>query len=256
MKRLFIDLKNIVDEIKSKCQFEFKKSIYFCDSKKDLKFLEEEYNVRKEHGFKVKWLEKHALEKLGLQAYAAIESESGAVMDVYKLANDLLEYCEKKGLEIFDRTELKEVKQLENKCVATIEGDFKVKCDHVVYCTGYESTEKLKEDVVNLKSTYALASEAFEKLPKAFRNHIYWNTSSPYLYFRSTPDGRIIMGGGDENFKNATKRDALLHKKERSLTKDFKEHFPDIDFKLDYSWAGTFGETKDGLPYFGKPDIR
>ncbi|WP_394330132.1 hypothetical protein [Gillisia marina] len=27
-----------------------------------------------------------------------------------------------------------------------------------------------------------------------------------------------------------------------------------MHFELDYSWAGTFGETKDGLPYFGKPD--
>ena len=33
-----------------------------------------------------------------------------------------------------------------------------------------------------------------------------------------------------------------------------KRTFPDITYIPDYSWAGTFGETKDGLPYMGKPD--
>ena len=105
-----------------------------------------------------------------------------------------------------------------------------------------------------MKSTFALASEAYEKLPNVFKNRIYWNTDSPYLYFRSTDDNRIVMGGGDSEFKNAVRRDALLPKKEKVLIKSFSKCFPDIPFQADYSWAGTFGETQDGLPYFGKPD--
>lgn len=27
--------------------------------------------------------------------------------------------------------------------------------------------------------------------------------------------------------------------------------FPDLSFKVDFSWAGTFAETEDGLPYIG-----
>jgi glycine/D-amino acid oxidase-like deaminating enzyme len=62
------------------------------------------------------------------------------------------------------------------------------------------------------------------------------------------------MGGGDEDFKDPQKRDKLLPKKEQFLLKKFQKKFPKINFKIDYSWAGTFGETKDGLPYFGKPN--
>lgn len=62
------------------------------------------------------------------------------------------------------------------------------------------------------------------------------------------------MGGGDEEFKDSKKRDKLLPKKEQYLLKQFQKKFPKINFKIDYSWAGTFGETKDGLPYFGKPN--
>ncbi len=252
-EKAIFDLQKIVKEIKSDCGFTLKKSVYFCTSKKEEDFLLKEFNARKEHGFKVIWLEKEALEKSGLKAYAAIESASGAVMDTYKFANDLLQHCSEKGLQIFDRTEISAIKKKDGMFVAKA-NEFSIEAHHIIHCSGYESTETLKEDIVKLKSTYALASEAFEKIPMAFKNHIYWNTSSPYLYFRSTDDGRIIMGGGDVEFKNAKGRDALLPKKEKSLVKDFKKCFPDISFVLDYSWAGTFGETKDGLPYFGKPD--
>ena len=31
---------------------------------------------------------------------------------------------------------------------------------------------------------------------------------------------------------------------------------PKNNFRVDFAWAGTFGETKDGLPYIGKhPDF-
>ncbi len=252
-EKAIFDLQKIVKEIKSDCGFTLKKSVYFCSSKKEVAFLQKEFDARKEHGFKVKLLDKKTLKTKGLNAYAAIVSDSVAIMDTYKFANDLLQHCSEKGLQIFDRTGISGIKEKDGKFVAKA-NEVLIEAQHIIHCSGYESTETLKEDIVQLKSTYALASEAFERIPEAFKNHIYWNTSSPYLYFRSTDDGRIIMGGGDVEFKNAKGRDALLAKKEKALVKDFKKCFPDIDFVLDYSWAGTFGETKDGLPYFGKPD--
>ena len=248
------ELKKVATSVSSKCGFKYMKSIYFASSKKDVSFLKEEFKARQEHGFNVKWLSKEELEKIGLKAYGAIESKSGAVMDVYVLANDILKYCSKNGLEIYDRTSIEKIETKNDKTIATTKEGFTIEVNHVIHCTGYESTETVKEDIVNLKSTFALASEAFDTIPKAFKDRIYWNTDAPYLYFRTTDDNRIIMGGGDRDFKNAIRRDALLSKKEKELTKSFKKCFPEIEFITDYSWAGTFGETKDGLPYFGKTD--
>ncbi|MEM0517287.1 NAD(P)/FAD-dependent oxidoreductase [Aequorivita flava] len=248
------DIKKIINEVKSDCGFQQKYSVYFASSKKDVDFLKDEFNARKEHGFSVKWLSKEALEKLGLKAYAAIESKAGAVMDVYRLANDILKYCTENGVKIYDRTNIEGIKHEKEKVIAKTDSGFTITVEDVVHCTGYESVETIKENIVDLKSTFALASESFKKIPDAFKKHIYWNTDSPYLYFRSTDDGRIIMGGGDSDFKNAARRDALLPKKEKALTAKFSKCFPDIPFVADYSWAGTFGETKDGLPYFGNPD--
>lgn len=253
-KKAIFDLRTIIDTIKSDCQFEFKKSIYFCSLKKDLPFLKAEFKCRKESGFDVSWLEKWDLEKLGLNALAAIESKTAAVMDPYKLAQDLIRYCEKKGMQIFDRTNITSTHNQKEKLIAHAENRHTITADHIVYCSGYESTETITEKIVDLKSTYVIASENLPDLPKSFKKAVFWDTSSPYLYFRGTQDNRIIMGGGDEEFKDSKKRDKLLPKKEQFLLKKFQRKFPNIDFKIDYSWAGTFGETKDGLPYFGKPD--
>jgi len=246
------NLKAIADHIKSDCGFEFKKSIYFCSFKKDLKFLKTEYETRKEYGLDVKWLEEKDLKKIGLNAFAAIESKSGAVVDPYRLAQDLLHYCKEKGMRIFDRTNIISIKKQLDKILAVTDTNCTITAVHVIHCTGYESVEMLSKEVVDLKSTYVTISESYTNLPSLFKNAIYWNTADPYQYFRSTADGRIIVGGGDEEFKDAERRDKLLAVKQKYLLRQFEKYFPGMHFKPDYRWAGTFGETKDGLPYFGK----
>jgi glycine/D-amino acid oxidase-like deaminating enzyme len=249
------NLGDLVNEIQSDCGFEYKKSVYFSRNRKDLEWLKKEYDCRKEHGFDVEWLDKEELLQMGLDARAAILSKTAAVVDAYKLANDLLHACNKKGLKIFDRTEIQDIKPNKELLEVRCKNKFKLSVRNVIHCTGYESTETLKENVVDLKSTFAMASEVYRDFPQAFKDHIFWSTDAPYLYFRGTPDKRIIMGGGDVPFKNAKSRDAMLPKKVKQLQKDFKKCFPQLDFSTDYSWAGTFGETEDGLPYMGKPEL-
>ena len=246
------DLKKIVEDIKSDCGFEFQKSIYFGSFQKDLRYLKKEFETRKKYGFDVKWLDQNELKKIGVNAFAAIESKSGAVVDPFQLAQDLLQFCKEKGMLIFDRTEIVSMKKRNKKIQAITNTKCIITAEHVIHCTGYESVETLTETVVDLKSTFVAISESYPDLPNSFKNSIYWNTSNPYQYFRSTDDGRIIIGGGDEEFKDAERRDKLLPAKKRYLLKQFSKYFPGILFKPDYSWAGTFGETKDGLPFFGK----
>ncbi len=247
------EIEDIITHIKSDAKFEKKKSIYFANDLKGKRFLTKEFKERKKHGFSVEWLEKETLKKLELKATAAIESDSAAVMDPYQFTGDLFKFCAEKGLQVFDKTEVVGINEKRGKLSLRTDKNFMIEADHVIHCTGYESTETLPAKIVNLKSTYAMSSEAYSEIPAGFKEHIYWNTDSPYLYMRGTHDGRLIVGGGDEDFKNSIKRDSLLSLKEKYLKRSFKKYFPAIPFNLDYSWAGTFGETKDGLPYFGQP---
>jgi glycine/D-amino acid oxidase-like deaminating enzyme len=78
-----------------------------------------------------------------------------------------------------------------------------------------------------------------------------WETARPYLYLRTTDDGRALIGGEDDLFHNPNRRDRRVDKKTDHLAERFREMFPGIDLSVDCRWAGTFGETKDGLAYIG-----
>lgn len=243
---------NLVSEIKSSCGFERKKSLYFAGKTKDLKWLKSEFETRKAKGFEVEWRDKNQIKSnYGLIAEGGILSADGASIDAFCFTHDLLRYNTAKGLQVFDKTELLKVKYLPNGIIATTDTGALINAKKIIYCTGYETQQLLPDKVVKLKSTYAMVSERMENLHENITNTLFWNTDSPYLYLRTTSDNRMLIGGEDENFKNPIKRDALLDLKEKKLSKAIQQILPGLTFLQDFSWCGTFGETKDGLPYIG-----
>lgn len=122
----------------------------------------------------------------------------------------------------------------------------------MIYCNGFESTEIIEEKFVDLLSTYAIVGERMEEGLEKANGTLFWNTANPYIYMRTTDDGRMLIGGEDEEFMNVEKRDALIGQKSKKLKRDLQKILPDLDFIIDFAWAGTFGETKDGLPYIGR----
>lgn len=248
------DLEEICKSIKSDSGFTRKESLYFASKKKDVAWLKKEFDARKEVGFSVKWIEpKQILKKYNLEnTFGGILSSQGASVDAFKLAHELIKYSAKKGLKVFDKTEMKSVKPKKGFNEVTTKENFKIKAKKIIYCVGYESTNLIKEKFVDLKSTYAMVSEVNPENLKKLHKTLFWNTDSPYIYMRTTDDGRLLIGGGDEDFKNPKKRDKLIDKKEKEVLKVLKSIQPDYHFYTDFTWAGTFGETKDGLPYIGE----
>ncbi|NIF06898.1 FAD-binding oxidoreductase [Chryseobacterium sp. Tr-659] len=239
---------------KSKVGFKRKESLYFASKKKDVEWLKKEYETRKSVGFEVKWLDaQQVLEKFGFEnTFGGILSTQGASIDAFQFAHELFIRNEKKGLKIFDKTEMVNVEYHKGFNLVTTGSGFKIKTKKIIFCIGYESKNLLKENFVNLKSTYAIVSEIDKDKLKNISNTLVWNTDDPYLYMRTTDDGRLLIGGGDEDFYDAEKRDSILDKKEKQIIKALQKIKPDDHFYPDFAWAGTFGETKDGLPYIGE----
>jgi glycine/D-amino acid oxidase-like deaminating enzyme len=246
-------LEDLVKEIGSSCGFERKESLYFAGGSKDVKWLRKEYEARLAAGFEVKWLDKQAAgSAYGIVAEGAILSADGASIDAFFLAHDLLHYNGKRGLQVFDKTGLKKVKYEKDHVKLETDTGGQILAKNIIYCTGYETQQMLPDKVVNLKSTYAMISEKDDRYAEICKKTLFWNTDSPYLYLRTTDDGRLLVGGEDENFKNAARRDLLIGRKRDKLIRTLKKYLPDVNFIEDLCWAGTFGETKDGLPYIGR----
>ena len=248
------NIEKISVQIRSNAGFKRKKSLYFASKKKDVEWLKKEFEARKNAGFEVKWLNSEQILKSFEfeNTYGGIVSRQGASIDAFQFAHELFKHNVRKGLKIFDKTEMVNVEYHKGFNLATVDSGFQIKAKKIIYCIGYESKNLLKENFVDLKSTYAVVSEMDKDKFKNINNTLVWNTDDPYIYMRTTDDGRLLIGGGDEDFYDAEKRDALLEKKKKEILKNLRKIKPDYHFYPDFVWAGTFGETKDGLPYIGE----
>lgn len=237
--------------------FEKKKSLFYAAYKKDVKWLKAEYEARKAAGFTVRYLEADELkQKYGFDGFGAIESEQAAQTNAYMLTHCLLQHKHKKGKanDIFDRTEITDIKHNKDGVVLKTESGYTIKAKKLVYATGYEVVDFIDKKIVDLLSTYAVISEQYNERDFWKDDVLIWNTADPYLYMRTTPDNRVLVGGRDVDFSDPNKRDKLMKSKTKQLTNDVNKMFPHLKFKPEFAWTGTFGSTKDGLPYIGEYD--
>ncbi len=80
---------------------------------------------------------------------------------------------------------------------------------------------------------------------------LIWETARPYFYLRTTADDRAVIGGADRPYATAHNRAQLLTRQTTRLADRFAKLFPTLHWDVDWRWGGTFGETRDGLPYIG-----
>lgn len=201
----------------------------------------------------VVWLSSEEISsKYGIRnTFGGILSDQGGSVDAYLLAHEILQHNYQKDLKIFDKTEMLNTHYGKNSVTIETEFGHTIKAKKIIYCNGFESTEIIREHFVKLLSTFAIVGERTGEDHGSLDNLVVWNSADPYLYIRTTDDNRILVGGGDTEFRGVKKRIEALGRKSLSLEKNLKKYLPHADFMTDFSWAGVFGETKDGLPYIG-----
>ena len=235
-----------------KTYFEPRNSVFLASLKKHVPLLEQEYIARKALGIDVAlWSPNEVTQKMGFDAPAALYSGVAAETDAYALTHALHQYNKSKGAQVFERTYIADVQRGPRQVTLLSAEGIQIKAKYLVVATGYEAMQYINEPLVKLNSTYAVVSEPVDKEELWFRNCLIWETREPYLYLRTTADHRILVGGRDEPYYNPSRRDKLIHSKTKQLIQDFNKKFPDIVFKPDMEWAGTFATTEDGLPFIG-----
>ena len=242
----------LVNKLHIRCEFEKKPSLFLARKQTEISDVREEFALRKKNGIKLDFWDRSEIEKhFPFSRPAALFSRDGGQVDPHRLTHGLLAGASKQGLKIFDRTCILQFIPNRRGIQLITETGFKIKARRVVIAAGFESKTYLRSEAGKLKSTYALISEPVSNFRDWYRRSLIWESGSPYLYLRTTAENRIIVGGEDEDFVNPKLRDALIPGKTRTLVRKFKTLFPEIKLQVAYSWAGTFGETKDGLAYIG-----
>jgi len=247
-------LEKIIQKLKIEADFKRVPSLYLASDAKGKKDLEKEYEVRKNHGLPVKYLtEKDLLSKYNIKRKAALYNNESAQVDTYKLCQAILNYHRKhSGLKVYSHTDIVIIQSAKNNITATTEKGISIRAKKIVAAPGFESENLLDEKVMLLSSTYVLVSQPMKPEDLWKEKCLIWETARPYLYIRTTADNRIMVGGFDEPFQDPKKRDALMEKKNKDILKRFKKLFPESKIEVDFYWCGTFGGTKDGLPYIGE----
>lgn len=117
---------------------------------------------------------------------------------------------------------------------------------------GYANQRWLKKKVAQNRSSYAFITDPIEdEALGPLKGTMVWESARPYLYMRSTGDGRLLVDGEDDSIDIPSKRDARVEKKARTLGNKVAGLFPHLPLTPAFAWAGTFAETEDGLPFFG-----
>lgn len=244
----------LVQQLDDDCGFERKKSLYIASDKRDVKSMQAEYEERRKIGIALEMLDEREIKsRFSFGAPLALLSQHAAQVDPFRMAHALLRAAAAKGVKIYDRTQV--VKHEYSHGGVTLQTDRKatVSAKHMVVAAGYESGAFLDRSLVSLRSSYALVTEPVDSFPGWGEDQcLIWESARPYLYTRTTSDGRILIGGEDDPFDNEIARDKRVDKKAERLLKRAASLFPEIQFERGYAWAGTFGETKDGLAYIGQ----
>ena len=211
-----------------------------------LKAKDSLYLAGKDHGRRALEVEATARAALGLDS--EIVSSGSASADPARLAAGLLRRAQANGARVYSRVEVLQAASDPEGVTLITDAGHAVRARRVVFCCGYEFPKGVPTPGAKVISTWALSSKSRTACPAWLRDTLVGEASDPYLYFRMSSDGRLIVGGEDEDAPGAHEDPARLKRKCATIRDKLKVLLPQLEFEVDYSWAGAFGESATGLP--------
>ncbi len=232
--------------------FQPMQSLYFASRWYHKHRLEAEGALRRANGFKLDILDRSALlARYGISAPVGLLTKLAAETDPYQFAHRLLARVRSRGGRVHGRTALARFDCVRGGVEVATDQGVSIRCKQLIFAAGYECQQWLEQRVAKNRSSYAFVSEPLPGQLGVLRDSLVWESARPYLYMRRTSDERLLVGGEDDNFDIPLRRDARVNKKANTLLKRVQKLFPQIPLRIAFSWAGTFAETEDGLPFFG-----
>jgi glycine/D-amino acid oxidase-like deaminating enzyme len=233
-------------------EFERKVVLRLASDRQGRRALEVEAVARRAAGFEVELVEGGRRGELGSLPHAIALRSRGAAIDPYRLTVAALEAAAARGATIRDRTFVRRIECSRDGVVLRSDRGPRVFAGRLVVAAGYASEKLLGLDLGRLRTTYALVTEPLgTPVPGWPDGALVWDTSDPYLYGRPLPDGRVLFGGLDTPFAGDHRSRARLERRARKLEVTLARWLPGAEVETTAAWAGTFGESRDALPWIG-----
>ena len=248
------DFRELVNQLDDDCALADRPSLYLGCDPDDVDELRRECDERRTIGIDVDVLGQGELRRtFGMDRPAALWSRRAMEIDPYRLTMSLVRGATRAGAQVFGETTVKTYDADDAGVTLNTGRGPLVRASRVVFATGYETPEFLDKDICRLRSTYALVSQPLERIDEVWPQRcLIWESGDPYFYARTTTDGRAMIGGEDVDTADPRERDALIDEKARALSEKFHKLIPALPrIDAQFRWAGTFAQTKDGLPYIG-----
>ena len=245
-------IEKTVRSLKTSCRFKRRNSLYLARSSSDLGGLKLEFAARRKFGYELAFLTRAEVEeRFAFSAPGALFSQVAAEIDPFRFTQELIKDAIERGARVFTPVMVRAIEPSRNRVTLKLDSTHRIVAKKVIVAAGYESIGFLRRKLVRLRSTYVLTTHPVARFDGWPGRCLIWECGRPYHYLRTTHDRRILIGGRDGNFVTPEKRDAMLGHKASLLRKKLDQMFPGMGLKPAFAWAGTFGDTKDGLPHIG-----
>lgn len=246
-------LEEISNSLESSCDFIRRKSIYYASSESDVAKLQKEYEVLKLYHFPVEYWDRKKIEShFPFSKPAALITYRDAEVNPLQFSTGIVESLENKGVTILEQVNITKVEHSDNKTVKLLSEDVTLTASHVIFATGYSQPPLLDKQLVDLNNSFAIATQPISDLSAWDDYALIWETQRPYLYLRTTADGRIIAGGLDQDQPETPHSKDLINNRANKLKNEIEKLFPMLTIEIAYAWGALFGESIDNLPFIGK----
>jgi glycine/D-amino acid oxidase-like deaminating enzyme len=247
-----VELTAFAEALPSSCGFTRRSTLYLGGGETGLAQLAAEHALRERADLPGSLLNQGTLaETFRMIRPAALLSPGSAEADPLCLSLDLLRAALTQGA-ILAEDEVVAYDWHDKAAAVTLAGGATIEAGHVILATGYEMPDFVRADNHRTLSSWCIAT--CPQAPGAlWRDRVLmWEAAKPYLYARTTDEGRIVAGGEDEATPDAGVRDRATPVKIERLVAKMRELWPAGRYDIEYSWSAEFGETEDGLPLIGR----
>ncbi|HDM8228590.1 TPA: FAD-dependent oxidoreductase [Vibrio campbellii] len=177
------------------------------------------------------------------------------------LARGLRRVAIELGVEVYENTPMTRLDYGQPAIVSTPKGSIQAK--QVVLALNawmVEQFKQFKNSIVVVSSDMVITKPLGDALSQSG-----WKAGSSVLdsrifvhYYRDTPDGRLMLGKGGNQFSFNNRVDAMFNKPtsyQDLLRKSFDKLFPRLKgAEFAYSWTGGSDRSATGFPFFGELD--